>query len=371
MALSIIQTGSTVYPSAGTTPTFAPTSAVTAGNSGYLLMDFVESTSMNIGTPTDNQGNTWVLVTDGTHSGSIKNTGGITQAVIYKCESFISTGALTITQHLTPGGGGSIGGFLAFIEVSGMASSSQEDQVITGSTGGSDSTTKAFATSTSNANDLLLAFAFSDSSNIGTGHAVPSGWTQIAVSQDGTAGANGIAIYQSVSATGTYSTTMSCTNGSTGGYYMVMAALKSGNVTPTPTPTISITPTNTPTINTSATPTPTITPTVTPVIKTLTYRSLASNSDTSFAVSTIAIAAPAGMAAGDLEVIFYTSDAISPTAAPTHTTPTGWSLGSSNTGVIGTLNVRVSVFYKIAAAAEGSVTCTSSANSAQSGVRIA
>lgn len=269
---TVVQTGSQPYnlTNSQRTPTFVPSANVTAGNAGYLLLNAFESTSMTIGTPTDNQGNTWTLVSDGTHPGRI-TANGQTQAAIYICQSFASTGALTITNHLTPGGGSGIAAFVGFAEVSGMLTSGQPDQVITGSTALSFTTTQAFASATSNPNDLLLAFGFSDSAASNTGHGVPAGWTQIAVNQDSTLGTNGIAIYQIVSATGTYSTTMGCSNGGNG-YYMIMAALRSAGVTPTPTPTLTATATPsttvTPTVTSGPTATSTATPTITPTIST-------------------------------------------------------------------------------------------------------
>lgn len=95
----------------------------------------------------------------------------------------------------------------------------------------------------------------------------------------------------------------------------------------------------------------------------LTFRSATVGNDSSFASATIAIALPAGTASGDLQVIWYGSAAIAPTAAPTHTTPSGWTLAGTTTFSegAGALNARLSLYYKIAGGAEGSVTMTSSA----------
>ena len=104
----------------------------------------------------------------------------------------------------------------------------------------------------------------------------------------------------------------------------------------------------------------------------LTFRSAAVTSDSSFASATISMSLPAGTALGDLQIIWYGSAAIAPTAAPTHTTPSGWSLAGTATFSegSGSLNARLSLYYKIAGGSEGAETLTSSANCAHVAQRL-
>lgn len=231
MPLAIVQVDSMVLDNLGSTPTYSPPSNVTAGNSGIIGVIAVESTSMDMNVPTDSQGNVWALCTDGTHNAKVKNASGITCAAIFKCDSFLSTGPLTITNHFVPGGGGGIGGFLTFAEGTSINSPSV-DQVVNGGTNGANSTTQAFANPTTVLNELLFGFAFSDSSTLNTGHATPLGWSLVGANQNGEIGANGVGIYKIVSGLGTYSTTMSCTGGGNGGYYMAMVSFKEAVAVP-------------------------------------------------------------------------------------------------------------------------------------------
>lgn len=98
----------------------------------------------------------------------------------------------------------------------------------------------------------------------------------------------------------------------------------------------------------------------------LTFRSASSGGDSSFGASSISATLPAGEVQNDLDIIEFGTSAIAPTAAPTHTTPTGYSLAGTFTftSAAGVLNSRVSVFYRIAPSSPGAVTLQASANCA-------
>lgn len=98
----------------------------------------------------------------------------------------------------------------------------------------------------------------------------------------------------------------------------------------------------------------------------LTFRSASSGGDSSFGASSISATLPDGEVQNDLDIIEFGTSSIAPTAAPTHTTPTGYSLAGTFTftSAAGVLNSRVSVFYRIAPASPGAVTLQASANCA-------
>ena len=104
----------------------------------------------------------------------------------------------------------------------------------------------------------------------------------------------------------------------------------------------------------------------------LAFRSATNAFDTSFAANTITANVPAGTAAGDAQLVVITGAALAPTAAPTYTTPSGWTLlASSGTFSLagGVLNIRVWVFWRKAGSSEANQTFTASANCAMGVVR--
>jgi hypothetical protein len=98
----------------------------------------------------------------------------------------------------------------------------------------------------------------------------------------------------------------------------------------------------------------------------LAFRNATSAYDASLSASSIVSTLPAGTVAGDLMVIWSVAAALSPAAAPTIPTPSGWTLatGMPSTGAVagGAANARLYLFYKIAGGSEGSVTLSASAN---------
>lgn len=87
------------------------------------------------------------------------------------------------------------------------------------------------------------------------------------------------------------------------------------------------------------------------------FRSQTNGGDATLGVSSINAPLPAGTAIGDLQIIIVSAGVLSPTAAPTVTTPTGWKLEGSATASIssGALNIRIHVFSKVATLSEGTV----------------
>lgn len=98
----------------------------------------------------------------------------------------------------------------------------------------------------------------------------------------------------------------------------------------------------------------------------LLFRSQTNGNDSSFTVSSVSATLPTGTTVGDLMVIWVSAGALSPTAAPTVSTPSGWTSAGSGTASIvsGAVNIRIHCFYKIATASEGSETLSAGANSA-------
>src|SRR3990167_143378 len=101
------------------------------------------------------------------------------------------------------------------------------------------------------------------------------------------------------------------------------------------------------------------------------HRASSSVVNTTFAVASVSISAPTGTVQNDLGVIFYISFSVAPTAAPTHTTPSGWTVRGTKTFAMGSgaYNVRLSVYDLIEGASPGNVTLTSSINSGHVGIR--
>lgn len=106
----------------------------------------------------------------------------------------------------------------------------------------------------------------------------------------------------------------------------------------------------------------------------LSFRSAASDGDSSFGSTTDIATVPAGAAQNDLEQIWYSSAAIAPAAAPTHTTPSGWTAAGTTVanGVAGgALNVRLTMYYRIAPSTPANATLTSSVAAAHAWTRLA
>lgn len=104
----------------------------------------------------------------------------------------------------------------------------------------------------------------------------------------------------------------------------------------------------------------------------LAFRSATNGGDNSFSNNSIAAPVPSGTALGDLMIVFISAGMIAPLAAPTITTPTGWTAqGSSPQSIAGgVVNIRLYCFTKIATASEASTTFTASGNSAFGYVRL-
>lgn len=104
----------------------------------------------------------------------------------------------------------------------------------------------------------------------------------------------------------------------------------------------------------------------------LLFRSQTNGNDSTFTVSSVSATLPTGTVIGDLMLIWVSAGALSPTAAPTVSTPAGWTLGGSGTASIvgGAVNIRIHLFYKIATASEGSATLNAGVNSAFGWARL-
>lgn len=90
----------------------------------------------------------------------------------------------------------------------------------------------------------------------------------------------------------------------------------------------------------------------------LEFRSAVDGGDTSLTTSSVAVSLPSGTASGDLMTVWAGAAVFAPTAAPTISTPSGWTLAGSQAVSIasGAINARLHLFYKVAGASEGSVT---------------
>lgn len=90
----------------------------------------------------------------------------------------------------------------------------------------------------------------------------------------------------------------------------------------------------------------------------LEFRSAVDGGDTSLTTSSVAVSLPSGTASGDLMTVWAGAAVFAPTAAPTISTPSGWTLaGSQAVSIVsGAINARLHLFYKVAGASEGSVT---------------
>lgn len=106
----------------------------------------------------------------------------------------------------------------------------------------------------------------------------------------------------------------------------------------------------------------------------LAFRSAASDGDSSFGSATDIATVPAGAAQNDLEQIWYSSASVAPAAAPTHTTPSGWTAAGTTVAnglAAGALNVRLTMYYRIAPSTPANATLTSSAAAAHAWTRLA
>ena len=90
----------------------------------------------------------------------------------------------------------------------------------------------------------------------------------------------------------------------------------------------------------------------------LAFRSAVDGGDTSGTSSTVNVGLPSGTASGDLQTIWAGAAVSAPTAAPTISTPAGWTLAGSQAVSIasGAINAWLHLFYRVAGASEGSVT---------------
>ena len=90
----------------------------------------------------------------------------------------------------------------------------------------------------------------------------------------------------------------------------------------------------------------------------LAFRSAVDGGDTSLTTSSVAVSLPSGTASGDLMTVWAGAAVFAPTAAPTISTPAGWTLAGSQAVSIasGAINARLHLFYRVAGASEGSVT---------------
>lgn len=97
----------------------------------------------------------------------------------------------------------------------------------------------------------------------------------------------------------------------------------------------------------------------------LTFRAVTNGYDSSQTTGTISATVPTGTTLNDLEIIWFQSGILSPAAAPTHTTPAGWTLGGTSTGSLaaGVVNVRLSLFYRLAPSTPAAASLVASANS--------
>lgn len=104
----------------------------------------------------------------------------------------------------------------------------------------------------------------------------------------------------------------------------------------------------------------------------LVFRSFTADGDNSFSNNSIAAPVPTGTAAGDLMIVFISAGMVSPSTAPTITTPSGWTARGNSAQTIagGVVNIRLYCFTKIATGSESSTTFTASGNSAFGYVRL-
>lgn len=93
------------------------------------------------------------------------------------------------------------------------------------------------------------------------------------------------------------------------------------------------------------------------------YRSAVQVDDSSGSSATANATLPSGTTSGDGQIIGYMSGVVTGGGAPTHTTPSGWTLvGSSTFTNISGLDGRFSLYAKVAGGSEGTVTLTSNKN---------
>ncbi len=102
----------------------------------------------------------------------------------------------------------------------------------------------------------------------------------------------------------------------------------------------------------------------------LSYVASTNGTDSTLTVATIDAGVPAGTVSGHGQVIWYSSAVITGGGAPSHTTPSGWTLAGTTTytGLSG-LDGRLSCYLRIAGGSEATVTLTSGGNSAQQFIR--
>lgn len=104
----------------------------------------------------------------------------------------------------------------------------------------------------------------------------------------------------------------------------------------------------------------------------LTFRAATSSGDNTFSTNTIAATLPTGTVAGDLQLLWATAAGLAPAAAPTFSTPSGWTLRGVSSEfplVGGALNIRIYLFTRNGSGPGGTVTLTASANGAFGTIR--
>lgn len=194
---------------------------VTAGNAIIVIVGTGSTTT--IPTPTDTGGDTFVLL------GSVKDSGNSASMAVFACYSSAG-GAQTISVNV---GAGTTNTGLHIREVSGLASASMLDGTIVEATGFSSPVT-AGATTTANANDLLLGFFMSAQSTAATTWTTGTGYSNGLT--DTASFVYGFSEEQVVSATGTYAAT-AAPSGGNGVYAGFTIALSDTPIPVAPTTT--------------------------------------------------------------------------------------------------------------------------------------
>lgn len=229
MAFTLVQSTSSVYTNAGLTPALAFASNVTAGNLLIAAFCAFESTSITFAVPTDGQSNVWSLDQN-------RTLNAVTVRFAIASAIAGSSGALTVTQHWTRGGAGTVKAFIAIAEFAVPAASPYDANGSGNSFTASSNSSICTSTGSSAENDeLQIAFGMSASANASTGHSAVSGWTDFGLEQNGSTNLNGHAVYRLLNTAGAQSITMACTGGSNGGFGVVLAGYRQLAATGQPT----------------------------------------------------------------------------------------------------------------------------------------
>lgn len=202
MAISIVQTSSHYHGQNVGSKAGALASAPAAGNAIIVMIGGYRSSGFDVGSVTDDRGNTYTLAKKSNLQTEIRS------AIYYA----LNVAALTPTITVNAAAG--TDNFIEFgaLEVSGLAASGVVDQ--TASANGATTTTPPSGTTaaTTVADELLIAVMTADNGN--TLNIQPAGgWTQSHVENDGANFLNWSAVRKTVAATGTQSHTWSGSNG--------------------------------------------------------------------------------------------------------------------------------------------------------------